>query len=73
MTKRPPKPTADAGIAWWNSLTEEQRRAALRAADTAIVAEAWAHHCKIERWAVTAEKALRPKKSPRLTASACDR
>jgi hypothetical protein len=66
MSKRPAagKPTADelAGIAWWNGLTEEQRRAALEAANTATAAEAWAHHLRLERWAEHAEKALRPRK-----------
>lgn len=38
-------PAADAtiGIAWWNHLTERQRYAALRAARTAIPAQAFNH------------------------------
>jgi hypothetical protein len=37
--------TADEqlGIEWWNALTEAERARWLREADTAIVAEAWAH------------------------------
>lgn len=31
------------GMAWWNGMTEHQRLEALRAADTACPAEAWAH------------------------------
>jgi hypothetical protein len=31
------------GMAWWNGMTEQQRLAALRAADTDCPAEAWAH------------------------------
>ena len=33
-----------AGMEWWNALTEEQRAYWLDAANTAIVAEAWAYH-----------------------------
>jgi hypothetical protein len=38
--------TADEqlGIAWWNGLTEERRAYWLAQANTAIVAEAWAHY-----------------------------
>jgi hypothetical protein len=41
--------TADeqAGIDWWNALTEEQRAYWLREANTAIVAEAWAYHKRV--------------------------
>lgn len=37
------RPAADAelGIHWWNRLTERQRWNALRAADSAVPAEAW--------------------------------
>jgi TRAP-type C4-dicarboxylate transport system substrate-binding protein len=60
VTKTKQKPTADelAGLAWWNGLTEEQRRAALEAANTAIAAEAWRHHCRVERNLTLAAKAL---------------
>ena len=34
---------AAIGIAWWNSMTERERRAALQAADTAIPAVAFDH------------------------------
>ena len=42
---RPGRPASDAalGIAWWNAMTERRRLEALRAADTAVPAEAWAH------------------------------
>lgn len=30
------------GMAWWNALAEDQRACWLRAADSAIAAEAWA-------------------------------
>ena len=33
-----------AGMEWWNGLSEEQRAYWLEAANTAIVAEAWAYH-----------------------------
>jgi hypothetical protein len=38
--------TADeqAGMGWWNALTEEQRAHWLREANTASVAEAWAYY-----------------------------
>jgi hypothetical protein len=37
------RPAADAelGIQWWNRLSERGRLQALRAADTAVPAEAW--------------------------------
>jgi hypothetical protein len=35
---------AAMGMAWFNSLTKQQRLEALRAADTAAPAEAWAHY-----------------------------
>jgi hypothetical protein len=40
------KPTADeqAGMTWWNQLTEDERAKALSDAKTAVVAEAWAHY-----------------------------
>jgi hypothetical protein len=64
MTKGTKKPTADemAGVEWWNNLTDRQRRAALKAANTAVPAEAWAHHLRLERWAAVAANALRPRK-----------
>ncbi len=34
---------ATIGIAWWNRLSERQRRVALQAADTAIPAAAFDH------------------------------
>jgi hypothetical protein len=64
MSKQPKKPTADemAGIEWWNNLTGSQRRAALKAANTAVPAEAFAHHLRLERWAAVAANALHPRK-----------
>lgn len=42
------EPTAceQCGMAWWNGMTEAERLAACRAADTAIPAMAYAHWCK---------------------------
>jgi hypothetical protein len=57
MTKRK-QPTADDGVAWWNGLTEPQRRAALAAAGTAVPAEAWRHHSTVERNLSLAARAL---------------
>ena len=38
------------GMAWWNSLSEQERALALLAANSAVPADAWAHHCvTIER------------------------
>jgi hypothetical protein len=34
-------------MSWWNALREEQRAYWLREADTAIVAEAWAHYQRV--------------------------
>jgi hypothetical protein len=51
-----------ANIEWWNNLTGSQRRAALKAANTAVPAEAFAHHLRLERWAAVAKNALRPRK-----------
>jgi hypothetical protein len=62
MSKQPKKPTADDGVIWWNNLTDWQRRAALKAANTAAPAEAFAHHMRLERWAAVAKNALRPRK-----------
>lgn len=39
---REPTPSERAGMAWWNAMTEPQRRAWLERADTAQPAEAWA-------------------------------
>jgi hypothetical protein len=41
--------TADeqAGMEWWNALTEEQRAHWLREANTASVAEAWAYYQRV--------------------------
>ncbi len=41
---REPEATADeqAGTAWWNSLTEDQRAHGLQVAGAAVPAEAWA-------------------------------
>ncbi len=44
---------ATIGIAWWNGMTERQRREALQAADTAIPATAFDH------WQHTAGKEVR--------------
>jgi hypothetical protein len=43
MTGDDRQPTADeqAGMAWWNSLTEAERAYWLHRADTATPAEAW--------------------------------
>jgi putative DNA-invertase from lambdoid prophage Rac len=62
MTKQPKQPTADDGVIWWNNLTDRQRRAALKAANTTVPAEAFAHHLRLERWAAVAANALRPRK-----------
>jgi hypothetical protein len=58
MTKKKPTASELASIAWWNSLTDHQRLAALKAARTTIPAEAFAYHKKIARWAEVAAKAL---------------
>jgi hypothetical protein len=34
---------AEGGPAWWNFLSESERAAMLKAANTAVPAEAWAH------------------------------
>jgi hypothetical protein len=57
MTKQRKQPTAGDGVRWWNSLTEPQRLAALKAANTATVAVAWRHHCRVERNLTLAAKA----------------
>lgn len=36
-------PDEQAGIDWWNGLSEADRASWLKAANTAIPAEAWAH------------------------------
>ena len=36
-----------AGMGWWNALTEEQRAHWLREANTASVAEAWAYYQRV--------------------------
>jgi hypothetical protein len=35
------------GIAWWNAMNEEDRRFWLRAALTAVPAEAWAYYQRV--------------------------
>jgi hypothetical protein len=47
MSEAPSRPaTADeiAGMAWWNALSEVQRRFWFARANTAIVAEAWVEY-----------------------------
>lgn len=46
MDEREPTPDELAGMAWWNALTESERRMWLRAANTATPADAWAYFKK---------------------------
>jgi hypothetical protein len=44
-------PTADelSAMVWWNGMSRSQRAAALAKANTAVIAEAWAHHKKLNK------------------------
>ena len=39
-----------AGMRWWNAMSPGQRALALRSANTAVAAEAWAYHKARYRW-----------------------